>query len=43
MYAAYNTIKAAKQLFLALETGHWNYPEETEKFSNWINDKLLGK
>lgn len=43
MYAAYNVITAPKQLFLALETGHWTYPEENEKFLNFITNKLLGK
>lgn len=43
LYATYNVIKAPKQLFLALETGHWMYPEEGEKASGWINDKLLQK
>jgi len=43
MYAAYNVITAPKQLFLALETGHWTYPEENEKFMGFITNKLLGK
>lgn len=43
MYADYNVIAAPKQLFLALETGHWTYPEENEKFISWICNKLLGK
>ena len=41
MYAAYNVIQAPKELFLALETGHWTYPEQREQFSNWITGKLL--
>ncbi len=40
MYAAYNTISAPKSLFLALETAHWNYPEQNEKLNNWLLDKL---
>lgn len=40
MYAAYNTITAPKTLHLALETGHWTYPEQTEKLNNWLADKL---
>lgn len=43
MYAAYNVIAAPKQLFLALETGHWTYPEESEKFITWICNKLLAR
>jgi cephalosporin-C deacetylase len=41
MYAAYNVITAPKQLYLALETGHWTYPEQREDFTNWIVGKLL--
>ena len=40
MYAAYNVISAPKELFLAQETGHWTYPEQTEKLSNWLVAKL---
>lgn len=42
MYAAYNVISAPKELFLALETGHWTYPEQRDKFSTWMAQKLLG-
>ncbi|MEO6723545.1 MAG: acetylxylan esterase [Ferruginibacter sp.] len=40
MYAAYNVISAPKELFLAQETGHWTYPEQTEKLGNWLISKL---
>ncbi len=40
MYAAYNTITAPKELFLALETGHWSFPEQNEKMNNWLLGKL---
>ena len=40
MYAAYNEITAPQTLHLALETGHWTYPEQTEKMNNWIIEKL---
>ena len=40
MYAAYNSITAPKELFLALETGHWTYPEQNEKMTNWLLGKL---
>ncbi|MEO5995422.1 MAG: acetylxylan esterase [Chitinophagaceae bacterium] len=43
MYAAYNVIPAPKSLYLALETGHWTFPEQNEKMSNWLIDKLTGK
>ena len=40
MYAAYNVITAPKTLFLALETGHWTFPEQNEKMNNWLVEKL---
>lgn len=40
MYAAYNVINAPKELYLALETGHWTYPEQREKANNWLISKL---
>ena len=40
MYSAYNVITAPKDLFLALETGHWTYPEQREKFNLWLEQKL---
>lgn len=43
MYAAYNVIKAPKELYLALETGHWTYPEQREDFNEWMISKLLGE
>jgi cephalosporin-C deacetylase-like acetyl esterase len=43
MYAAYNAIHAQKTLYLALDTGHWEYPEQNEKLNNWVLEKLLGK
>ncbi|MFL0161410.1 acetylxylan esterase [Aquirufa salirivi] len=41
MYAAYNVISAPKELYLALDTGHWNYPEQVEKMTNWITNNLI--
>lgn len=43
MYASYNVINAPKELFLALETGHWTYPEQRDKFNNWIVNKLQSR
>ncbi len=40
MYSAYNVITAPKDLFLALETGHWTYPEQRDRFNNWLEQKL---
>ncbi|AWL09949.1 Cephalosporin-C deacetylase [Aquirufa nivalisilvae] len=41
MYAAYNVISAPKELYLALDTGHWNYPEQVEKMTNWLTGNLI--
>ena len=43
MYAAYNVITAPKELFLALETGHWTYPEQQERLTKWLVGKLKGQ
>ena len=40
MYAAYNTITAPKSLFLALDTGHWTYPEQRDKMNDWLLKQL---
>lgn len=40
MYAAYNVISAPKDLMIALETGHWTYPEQNEKLNGWLVNKL---
>jgi cephalosporin-C deacetylase-like acetyl esterase len=40
MFAAYNQIKAPKELFVVQETGHWTFPEQTEKLTNWMLQKL---
>ncbi|MDQ2658712.1 MAG: acetylxylan esterase [Bacteroidota bacterium] len=42
MYAAYNVVTAPKELSLALETGHWTYPEQRKEFDSWIIGKLQG-
>jgi cephalosporin-C deacetylase-like acetyl esterase len=42
MYAAYNVITAPRELFLALDTGHWTYPEQREKVNAWLEQKLKG-
>ncbi|HNV31034.1 MAG TPA: acetylxylan esterase, partial [Cyclobacteriaceae bacterium] len=43
MYAAYNVITAPKTLYLALETGHWTFPEQNEKMTGWIVQQLKSK
>ena len=40
MYAAYNQINAPKELYLALETGHWTFPEQNEKMTAWLMGRL---
>lgn len=42
MYAAYNVIPGQKRLELALDTGHWTYPEQTEKMTTWLLAQLKG-
>ncbi len=41
MYAAYNVIPGEKELFLALDTGHWTYPEQRENMNEWLIKQLL--
>lgn len=41
MFAAYNVITAPKELYLALDAGHWTYPEQNEKLTSWLYSKLL--
>ena len=36
MYAAYNVIKAPKQLNLFFENGHWVIPEQKAALQNWL-------
>ena len=43
MYAAYNLIPAKKELYLALETGHWTFPEQTLMMNNWLAEQLKVK
>jgi len=40
MYSAYNAIKAPRTLYLAEETGHWTYPEQWDKATEWMFDIL---
>jgi cephalosporin-C deacetylase-like acetyl esterase len=40
MHAAYNQITAEKELYLALDSGHWTYPEQREKRDDWILTRL---
>ena len=43
MYSAYNMITAPKELHIYQETGHWQYPEQTEAVNNWLIKKLKGE
>jgi len=43
MYAAYNLINSSRVLYLALETGHWTYPEQNIKLQNWLIKNLTEK
>lgn len=43
MYAAYNVIPGRKTLDVSfLDTGHWTYPEQTEKMTGWLLGQLKG-
>ncbi len=39
-YAAYNQIKAPKELFVVQETGHWTFPEQQAKITEWLLGRL---
>ncbi len=39
-YAAYNVVTAPKELLLAVETGHFTVPEQTEKVDRWIEAQV---
>jgi cephalosporin-C deacetylase len=43
MFAAYNVITAPKELHLALDTGHWTYPQQREQTDAWLVEQLLNK
>jgi cephalosporin-C deacetylase-like acetyl esterase len=43
MYSAYNVINAPKELYIVQETGHWVYPEQTDRINKWLIEKLLKK
>ncbi|HWV73407.1 MAG TPA: acetylxylan esterase [Pseudosphingobacterium sp.] len=43
LYAVYNVIQSPKQLYLALETGHWTYKEQNEAVGEWLEKKLANK
>ena len=43
MFAAYNVIKAPKNLLLALETGHALTNEQTERVNKWMENLLKQK
>ncbi|MBD2700302.1 acetylxylan esterase [Spirosoma sp. BT702] len=43
MYAAYNVIPGQKMLDTSFkDTGHWTYPEQTEKMTTWLLGQLKG-
>ncbi|MGR3810740.1 acetylxylan esterase [Jiulongibacter sp. NS-SX5] len=43
IYAAYNSIKAPKEKYLALNSAHWVYPEQMKKQRAWMMKQLKGK
>ncbi len=40
MYSAYNVITAPKTLELFQDSGHWTYPEESERMTVWLLAQL---
>ena len=42
MHAFYNVVTAPKELFLAYDTGHWTYPEQRDKMTDWLVQRLKG-
>lgn len=40
MHAAYNVIKAEKELHIFQETQHWTFPEQQELKNNWLFEQL---
>jgi len=42
MFSAYNSITAPKELLIIQETGHWSYPEQSDKSKTWLLSKLIG-
>lgn len=40
MYAAYNAVKAPKETYLQVETGHWIYPEQRTRMNAWLLERL---
>lgn len=40
MHAAYNVIKAPKELYIYQETQHWTFPEQQEIRNEWLYKKL---
>lgn len=40
MHAAYNVIKAEKELHIFQETQHWTFPEQQELKNNWLVEQL---
>ncbi len=43
MYAAYNVIKAPKEIYVVPETGHWTYTEQREQLNNWMVAQLQAR
>jgi len=41
MHAVYNVVTAPKELLLAVETGHNQVPEETDRVNRWIDAQVV--
>jgi len=40
IYAAYNSVKAEKEMSLFLDAAHWQYPEQSQEGMTWMLGKL---
>ncbi|UBM60887.1 acetylxylan esterase [Marinilongibacter aquaticus] len=40
VYAAYNSLKTQKELFLAIESSHWVFPEQLQAQRDWVSKQL---
>lgn len=40
IYAAYNSIKAEKEMSLYLDAAHWQYPEQSQEGMDWMLGRL---
>jgi len=42
-FSVYNSVNAPKELFIAMDSGHFGYPEQWDLVNNWMINKLIPK